>query len=168
MDMGDMSRMSGMNGMSGSASTHTMSDGTMMDSSGNILDPETAGIEWKDTGMTGDGVKWKIVDQDTNKSNDAVKWTFKKGEVVRITIKNDANSMHPMQHPVHLHGQRFAVVSKSGNANTNLEWKDTITIPSDQTYELLVEMDNPGEWMLHCHISEHLEAGMATTFKVEE
>jgi hypothetical protein len=30
-----------------------------------------------------------------------------------------------------------------------------------------VEMSNPGDWMIHCHISEHLEAGMQTVFRVE-
>jgi FtsP/CotA-like multicopper oxidase with cupredoxin domain len=32
--------------------------------------------------------------------------------------------------------------------------------------EILVEVTNPGEWMLHCHISEHLESGMMTKFIV--
>lgn len=175
MDMGSMSgSMSGGHMMpdgsmmgGGTTSTHMMADGTMMDSNGNTVDPETAGIEWTDTGMSATGVKWKITDQDTNKSNNDVKWTFNKGDVVQITIKNDANSMHPMQHPIHIHGQRFAVVSKNGKANENIEWKDTMTIPSGQTYELLVVMDNPGEWMLHCHIAEHLETGMAISFEVK-
>jgi FtsP/CotA-like multicopper oxidase with cupredoxin domain len=63
------------------------------------------------------------------------------------------------------------IIKKSqlhGKANANIEWKDTTTIPSGQTYELLVVMDNPGEWMLHCHIAEHLETGMAITFEVKE
>ena len=174
MDMESMS--GGMSGghmmsdgsmMSGNTSTHMMNDGTMMDSNGRTVDPETAGIEWTDAQMNASGVQWKITDQDTNKSNDAVKWEFKKDEVVRITINNNANSMHPMQHPIHLHGQRFAVVSKNGKPNANIEWKDTTTIPSGQTYELLVVMDNSGEWMLHCHIAEHLETGMAISFEVK-
>lgn len=170
---GGMSGMSGMSGMdSSSSSTMTMPDGSMMDSSGNTVDPETNGIEWTNANMNMDGTqmsgKWSLTDQDTNKSNADVNWTFKKGEVVRIRINNPSSSMHPMQHPIHIHGQRFAVVSKNGMANTNLEWKDTVTVPSGQSYELLVEMDNPGEWMLHCHIAEHLEAGMAISFKVEE
>lgn len=159
MDMGSMSgKMSG---------GHMMGDGSMMDSNGITVDPETAGIEWADTGVSATGVKWKITDQDTNKSNSDVKWEFNKGDVVRITIKNDANSMHSMQHPIHIHGQRFAVVNKNGNANTDIEWKDTMTIPSGQIYELLVLMDNPGEWMFHCHIAEHLETGMAIGFEVQ-
>jgi FtsP/CotA-like multicopper oxidase with cupredoxin domain len=71
MDMGSMSgSMSGGHMMSdgsmmggGTTSTHMMADGTMMDSNGNTVDPETAGIEWMDTGMSATGVKWKITDQ---------------------------------------------------------------------------------------------------------
>jgi FtsP/CotA-like multicopper oxidase with cupredoxin domain len=111
--------------------------------------------------------KWQITDQETGKINSAVDWTFRKGDVVRITVNNNSNSMHPMQHPIHIHGQRFAVVNQNGTPNLNYEWKDTITIPSGQTYELLIRMDNPGEWMLHCHTGEHLETGMAISFKVD-
>lgn len=161
--------MGNMGGMgNSSSSSHMMSDGMMMDDSGDSVDPETKGIEWTDSDMTMSGnAKWQITDQDTGKVNSAVQWKFKKGDVVRITINNDGNAMHPMQHPIHIHGQRFAVVSQNGTPNPNSQWKDTVTIPSGQTYELLVAMDNPGEWMLHCHIGEHLESGMAISFKVE-
>jgi FtsP/CotA-like multicopper oxidase with cupredoxin domain len=33
--------------------------------------------------------------------------------------------------------------------------------------ELLVRLDNPGPWMLHCHIAEHLETGMMTLIQVD-
>lgn len=165
---GHMMSDGSMMGGSSDTSVHTMADGTMMDSDGNVIDPDTAGIEWSDTGMRAEGVTWKITDQDTKKSNKDVAWSFKKGDVVRITIKNDETSMHPMQHPIHIHGQRFAVVSKNGKANTDIEWKDTTTIPTGQTYELLVMMDNPGTWMLHCHISEHPEAAMMMNFTVKQ
>jgi FtsP/CotA-like multicopper oxidase with cupredoxin domain len=33
--------------------------------------------------------------------------------------------------------------------------------------DLLLEVTNPGQWMLHCHIAEHLEAGMLMAFAVE-
>lgn len=175
MDMDSMSggmmsghSMSGGSMMGSGSGTHMMPDGTMMDSSGNTVNPETAGIEWSDSGMTGNNVKWQIVDADTNKVNNDIHWSFKKGDVVRVTVKNDSSSMHPMQHPIHLHGQRFAVVSKNGKANEAIEWKDTVTIPSGQTYVILAQMDNAGDWMLHCHIAEHLESGMGFMFEVKE
>lgn len=167
MDMGGMDH-GGMMGGSGSM-THAMPDGTMMDMNGNTVSGETAGIEWSDTGMTmKDPVNWQLVDNDTNKANQDVNWTFKKGDVVLVTVTNSGQSMHPMQHQLHFHGQRFAVITKNGQANKDIEWKDTVTIPTGQTYELLVSMDNPGDWMAHCHIAEHLSAGMAINFSVRE
>ena len=73
-----------------------------------------------------------------------------------------------MQHPMHLHGQRFLVVSRDGKAETNPVWKDTVLVPAGSSYDLLVEFDNPGRWLLHCHIPEHMEAGMMAVFEVKE
>ena len=39
-------------------------------------------------------------------------------------------------------------------------WKDTAIIPVGSTVDLLIDASNPGAWMLHCHIAEHLGAGM--------
>ena len=112
-------------------------------------------------------MKWIIQDEDTGKKNMDIDWKFKVGNNVKIKITNDSNSMHPMQHPIHFHGQRFLVLSTNGKPNDNLVWKDTTLIPNGNTVEILVEMTNPGEWMAHCHIAEHLEASMMFGFKVE-
>jgi FtsP/CotA-like multicopper oxidase with cupredoxin domain len=40
-------------------------------------------------------------------------------------------------------------------------------LPAGETMDLLVELTNPGRWMLHCHIAEHLGTGMMTVFQVE-
>ncbi|HIP21744.1 MAG TPA: hypothetical protein EYG72_02215 [Candidatus Pacebacteria bacterium] len=50
-----------------------------------------------------------------------INWTFNKGEFVKIEIYNDPNSMHPMQHPIHFHGQRFVVLTTDGVVNDNLQ-----------------------------------------------
>ena len=80
---------------------------------------------------------------------------------------NDPTSVHPMQHPLHLHGQRFLVLSIDGKENTNLVWKDVVIVPTGATVDILVDFSNPGTWMFHCHIAEHLETGMITQFQVE-
>lgn len=116
---------------------------------------------------TVDTLEWKIFDEDTGLSNEKIDWKFKVRDKVKIQIFNDPKSMHPMQHPIHLHGQRFLILNEDGKKNDNLVWKDTVLIPSGTTIELLVDMVNPGEWMAHCHIAEHLEAGMMFGFKVE-
>lgn len=130
-------------------------------------------IEWEDTMpmmnamSTSETVKWKMVDDDTKKENMNIDWKFKAGDKVKISIFNDPNSMHPMQHPFHVHGQRFLVLSTNGVKNTNLVWKDTVLVPKGDTVEILVDMSNPGKWMAHCHISEHLESGMMLAFSVD-
>jgi FtsP/CotA-like multicopper oxidase with cupredoxin domain len=160
-------------GMMGGGS-HMMPDGTMMGGGGMMMEIPKDGIEWEntmqmmmdtipDTSM----VKWKIVDQETNKANMDIDWKFKVGDKVKIRINNDAKSMHPMQHPVHFHGQRFLVLNRNGVEQTNLVWKDTVLVPAGQYVDILLDASNPGTWMAHCHIAEHLESGMMFDFKVE-
>lgn len=157
--------------MMGSMGTHMMPDGTMMGGMGMNVPAE--GIEWEDDMQmmnqmsSTDSIKWKIVDQDTGKENMDIDWTFKRGEPVKIRIFNDPKSMHPMQHPMHFHGQRFLVLERNGVQETNLVWKDTVFIPSGETVDILLDTSNPGTWMAHCHIAEHLESGMMMEFKVE-
>ena len=143
----------------------SMSNGSMMASG----EP----IEWEDNNSmmnvasNPEMMKWVILDEDTGKKNMDIDWKFKVGDKVKIKIENDRNSMHPMQHPIHFHGQQFLVLSINGKPNDNLVWKDTVLIPNGDTIEILVDMTNPGEWMAHCHIAEHLEASMMFGFKVE-
>ncbi len=150
---------------------HMMGNGQQMQNQQMAMGtPEK--IEWEDDmGMmnaqsTKDTLKWKLVDQATGKENMDIGWQFKKGDVAKVKIFNDDKSMHPMQHPIHIHGQKFLVLSTNGQKSTNLVWKDTTLIQTGDTVELLVQMDNPGDWVIHCHIPEHMEAGMMSGFKV--
>jgi len=150
---------------------HMMGNGQMMQNAQMTMGtPEK--IEWEDDmGMmniqsTTKTLAWKLVDQGTNKENMDINWQFKRGEAVKIKVFNDDKSTHPMQHPIHIHGQRFLVLSTNGQKNQNLVWKDTTLIQTGDTAELLVQMDNPGDWVIHCHIPEHMEAGMMSEFKV--
>jgi len=148
---------------------HMMPDGSMM--GGQMSDGDK--IEWEDNmammniNSTPDNTKWKMVDRDTNEANIDIDWKFKVGDKVKVSIFNDPKSMHPMQHPIHFHGQRFLVLSINGIANTNLVWKDTTLVQTGDTVEILIDMSNPGKWLAHCHISEHPEAGMMIPFTVE-
>lgn len=161
--------------MGGSMGGHRMPDGSMM--GGMMMGGQVSadGIEWEDTDMatmnqmaTKDTTQWKIVDKATGKVNEDIDWGFKVGDKVKIRITNDAKSAHPMQHPIHFHGQRFLVVNENGTMNDNLVWKDTVMVPAGQYVDILLDTTNPGEWMAHCHIAEHLEAGMMFEFSVAE
>lgn len=170
-----------MNMQSTGRNAHQMPDGSMMSGSTPArqnhgdggMSSGNEGIEWEDTNQMmnemsdPDNIKWKIVDQETGLENMKIDWSFKRGQPVKIRIFNDPNSMHPMQHPMHFHGQRFLVLERDGVKETNLVWKDTVFIPSGKTVDILLDTSNPGTWMAHCHIAEHLEAGMMMKFEIK-
>ncbi|MGQ0650296.1 MAG: multicopper oxidase family protein [Gemmatimonadaceae bacterium] len=112
--------------------------------------------------------EWVLRDPATGHENMDIRWSFRVGDVVKIRLANDRTSLHPMPHPIHLHGQRFLVLSHNGVPSTNLVWKDTVLLPVGNTVDVLVEMSNPGKWMMHCHIAEHLQSGMMGVFEVQE
>ena len=130
-------------------------------------------VEWTDTMpmmnwiTTGDEIRWILRDSETGKENMEIDWTFTEGDVIKILVKNDRNAFHSMQHPLHVHGQRLLVVSLNGEPNDNLVWKDTVLLPAGSEAELLLDLSNPGKWMVHCHIAEHLDSGMMMVMNVE-
>ncbi len=158
--------------MGAGSGMHMMHGGSAMsDSMMNMGDVEK--IEWEDdmdmmnANSTKDTLVWQIKDNATGNINEDIDWRFAVGDKVKVKIFNDPKSLHPMQHPIHFHGQRFLVLSTNGVQNDNLVWKDTTLIQTGDTVEVLVDMSNPGRWMAHCHISEHLEAGMMLGFRVQ-
>jgi FtsP/CotA-like multicopper oxidase with cupredoxin domain len=131
-----------------------------------------APVEWVD-GMpdmnwlsTSKQVRWILHDEATGKENMDVEWRVPRGSVVKLRLFNDPKSFHPMQHPIHLHGQRMLVIARDGVPTENRVWKDTAIIPVGSTVDLLIDASNPGDWMLHCHIAEHLGAGMMAVMHV--
>ena len=132
-------------------------------------------IEWNDAMpmmnwlSSAEQIHWKLRDPDTGKENMDIEWSFEVGDVVKIRISTTTRkTIHPMNHPFHVHGQRFLVIALDGVPNENLVWKDTAIVPVGTTMDILVDITNPGEWMAHCHIAEHLHAGMMTSFTVTE
>jgi len=131
-------------------------------------------MEWNDAMpmmnwlSTGKQVEWIIRDRATGRENMDIDWRFRKGDVVKIRLFNNPKSFHPMNHPFHVHGQRFLVTALDGVRPTNMVWKDTAIVPVGSTMDVLVDMSNPGKWMAHCHIAEHLHAGMMMHFEVAE
>lgn len=129
-------------------------------------------IEWEDDMVmmnamaTSENTKWILRDKKTGKENMDIKYRVRVGDVKKVRFFNDPKSAHPMQHPMHIHGQRFLVLSEDGKPNTNLVWKDTVLVPTSSTVDILVDFTNPGTWMFHCHIAEHLETGMMGLFEV--
>lgn len=78
---------------------------------------------------------------------------FARNERVRVTLVNDTM----MQHPIHLHGHFFEVVT--GNPRHHPRKHTVNVLPGSKiTFDLTA--DNPGDWAFHCHLLFHMHAGM--------
>jgi len=113
-------------------------------------------------------ITWILKDTNTGMKNEDIDMNFKVGDKVKIRIFNDESMSDPMYHPIHFHGQRFLVLEKNGVKTENLVWKDTVLVPIGSYVDILLDVTNPGDWMAHCHIAEHLTSGMMMTFEVTE
>jgi FtsP/CotA-like multicopper oxidase with cupredoxin domain len=131
------------------------------------------GIEWEDDMVevnrqtTSATMHWRFLDRTTGADSPAIDWRFTVGDRVKIRLINEMASDHPMHHPFHLHGAgRFLVLARNGVTEPNLVWKDTVLVRTGQTVDILFDVTNPGLWMAHCHIAEHMQNGMMFRFNV--
>jgi FtsP/CotA-like multicopper oxidase with cupredoxin domain/YHS domain-containing protein len=131
------------------------------------------GLEWSDEmpdinrASDSANMLWKIIDRGTGDENHGITWSFTVGDRVKIRLVNEMESDHPMHHPFHVHGAgRFVILARNGVVEPNLAWKDTVLVRAGETVDILLEITNPGSWMAHCHIAEHIEAGMMFSFMV--
>ncbi|MCJ1287871.1 hypothetical protein MMC26_007223 [Xylographa opegraphella] len=76
----------------------------------------------------------------------------------------------PAAHPIHLHGHDFAILEQSekpyqiGVLNLKLDnppRRDVALLPADGYLVLAFKSDNPGAWLMHCHIAWHASGGLA-------
>jgi FtsP/CotA-like multicopper oxidase with cupredoxin domain len=131
------------------------------------------GIEWEDDMVevnrltTTATMHWRFLDRTSGADSPAINWTFTVGDRVKLRLVNEMDSDHPMHHPFHLHGAgRFLVLSRDGVPEPNLVWKDTVLVRTGQVVDILFDVSNPGLWMAHCHIAEHMQSGMMFSFNV--
>lgn len=84
----------------------------------------------------------------------------KKGDLVKVRLVNNSKSD---DHPMHLHGHFFQILSKNGKPLEGSPIiKDTLNLKPGEEYVVAFEADNPGDWMFHCHDLHHASAGMMT------
>ena len=130
-------------------------------------------LEWEDLmpeinrASDAHNMLWKLVDSESGSENHRISWKFTVGDRVKIRLVNEMDSDHPMHHPFHIHGAgRFLILSRDGQIEPNLVWKDTVLLRAGETADILLYVTNPGLWMAHCHIAEHTEGGMMFSFEV--
>lgn len=83
------------------------------------------------------------------------------GERVRITFVNETM----MNHPMHLHGMWMEPVNGQGEGSPR---KHVVNVPPGREYSVDVTADALGQWVFHCHLLYHMDAGMMRNVIVAE
>lgn len=87
------------------------------------------------------------------------------------TLKKDGHyifelrNLSQYQHPIHLHGMTFKVLS-SNRRRIEPWFTDTYLLGRNETARIALVADNPGVWMFHCHVIDHMETGLMAAIEV--
>lgn len=87
------------------------------------------------------------------------------------TLKKDGHyifvlrNMAQYQHPIHLHGMTFKVLG-SDRRKIVPYFTDTYLLGKNETARIAFVADNPGVWMFHCHVIDHMETGLMAAIEV--
>lgn len=94
-------------------------------------------------------------------------WTLPTANVwVSMIIETD----FAQAHPIHLHGHDFWVLGTGSGtydsttttlATTNTPRRDVVMLPENGWTAIAFITDNPGAWVIHCHIAWHADEGFA-------
>jgi FtsP/CotA-like multicopper oxidase with cupredoxin domain len=114
--------------------------------------------------MCGDGATWTMNGMSMTGDGQSMPPLFaiKRGKSCVLALRNETAWWHPM----HLHGHSFRVVSRNGKPNPGKEWRDTVLVPPRESADLAFVADHPGDWMFHCHVTDHQEAGMMAVIRI--
>lgn len=121
-----------------------MKDGKQLD----MRQMMEAGIFWAFNGVAG--------------MEDKPMFSAKRDETIILESRNDTAFAHAM----HIHGHHFRVLERNGEKLEHPDWRDTFTTVPRETVKIAFVSDNPGRWLIHCHMLGHAASGMMTWFEV--
>ncbi|MGR3542241.1 MAG: multicopper oxidase family protein [Hasllibacter sp.] len=84
------------------------------------------------------------------------------GRTVRMRLTNDT----AFAHAIHVHGHHFEVTARGGRPDPHRDRRDTVLVWPGEPVEIAFVADNPGRWLLHCHMLGHQASGMISWFEV--
>ncbi|KZC98810.1 multicopper oxidase family protein [Oceanibaculum pacificum] len=115
--------------------------------------------------MLGHGVAWTM-NGEAHPANEGhhhpMLFRVPLGRTCRLAMTNET----AWYHPIHLHGHVFRVIARNGRKVEEDAFLDTVLIAPRESLEIAFVADNPGRWMLHCHVLEHQSGGMMGLFEV--
>lgn len=75
----------------------------------------------------------------------------------------------PLSHPMHWHGHDVSILAQSQSNFTNESFsefnfnnpprRDVVLLPENGYIAIAMRADNPGVWLIHCHIAWHSSSG---------
>ncbi|KAK4270422.1 hypothetical protein QN277_023459 [Acacia crassicarpa] len=103
--------------------------------------------------------------------------TLKFNSTVQIVFQNTA-ILSAENHPMHIHGFNFHILAQgTGNYNASRDEskfnlkdpqiRNTVAVPFAGWAVIRFQANNPGVWLVHCHIDDHLTWGLSMAFEVE-
>nr|WP_246709885.1 multicopper oxidase family protein [Rhizobium laguerreae] len=150
----------------GSAERHTLTlQGGMMSTAGMSGLGNMNGMMGGGMMGMGSGAVWAINGQSMTGDGHAgmePALTFQRGRSIVLELRNETAWWHPM----HFHGHSLKVLSRNGKPMPHRQWQDTVLMAPKDAVEVAFVADNPGCWMLHCHVMDHQMSGMMTVLRV--
>jgi FtsP/CotA-like multicopper oxidase with cupredoxin domain len=111
--------------------------------------------------MSMGAMQWTLAGRSSVGHDGPPLFSVKRRRTVVLAYPNRTNFPHAM----HLHGHHFRLLDRMDDG-WKPYWLDTVTVPPSETWRIAFVADNPGKWMLHCHMLEHQDTGMGTWFQV--
>jgi FtsP/CotA-like multicopper oxidase with cupredoxin domain len=111
-------------------------------------------------GMMG-GQVWAVAGRASDGHSGSPLFSVERGRTVMLDFPNATAFPHAM----HVHGHHFRHLNARDDG-WKPWWLDTVLVMPQRSERIAFVADNPGKWMLHCHMIEHQESGMATWFEV--
>ncbi|MEP3275780.1 MAG: multicopper oxidase domain-containing protein, partial [Stappiaceae bacterium] len=107
-----------------------------------------AGLFWGLNGMAGMG-------------NEPMLRT-RRGETIVFETENNT----AFAHAIHIHGHHFRILERNGKPLQHQDFRDTFIAERGEKVKIAFVADNPGKWLIHCHMLGHAASGMMNWFEV--
>lgn len=89
--------------------------------------------------------------------------TLELGKTYIFNLKN----VTQYHHPIHIHGHTFTVLELDGKRVAEPFHTDTVLLGKNGSAKAAFVADNPGRWMYHCHVIEHMKTGLMGYIEVK-
>ncbi|EMD77723.1 multicopper oxidase family [Vibrio diabolicus E0666] len=89
--------------------------------------------------------------------------TLELGKTYIFNLKN----VTQYHHPIHLHGHTFTVLELDGKKLDEPFHTDTVLLGKNGSAKAAFVANNPGRWMYHCHVIEHMKTGLMGYIEVK-